>query len=315
MDRWPLWNHISHKPERTINSLKQTRVYDFRSGNSVPRCTTSQPFCVSAGLTGKSQEYKRDIVCEDKGTEIKKERESKKEKLNWDYDLGRYWKELLRWPADSPAEEWGYADQGGHEPHGGYHEGRASWCPFLKAEMVALQRAMRRVKKDKDGLVNVFSDSRLALEVLMGPKTYYSLAHEARRDISDIVAEADYDKFPLSYAKKVIRTVSLEEWQERYAEESTGEITKCFFPRVELAYRVIRRMEMTSQMTQTLTGHGGFTQYLRKFKLKESPYCACNPAKSWTCCTLSRNVQCSCGIEWCWSQKLALLSAGGISIG
>ncbi|GBP15051.1 hypothetical protein EVAR_6691_1 [Eumeta japonica] len=167
------------------------------------------------------------------------------------------------------------------------------FCTVFQAEMVALQRAIRRVKKSKDGLVNVFSDSRSALEVLTGPKTYHPLAHEARRDISEIVAKgravrlfwvkahagiagneradelarraaltkktaADYDKFPLSYAKKVIRAANLEEWQQRYAEGNTGEITKCFFPRVEQAYRVLRKIEMTSQMAQTLTGHGGF---------------------------------------------------------
>ncbi|GBP47017.1 Retrovirus-related Pol polyprotein from type-1 retrotransposable element R1 [Eumeta japonica] len=179
--------------------------------------------------------------------------------------------------------------------------------------MVALQRAIRRVKNGKDGLVNIFSDS--------GPpwrywpaKTYHPLAHEARRDISEIVAEgravrlfwvrahagiagneradeltrraaltkktaADYDRFPLSYAKRVIRAASLEEWQERYAEGGTGEITKCFFPRVEQAYRVLRKTEMTSHLAQTLTGHGGFSQYLHRFKLKNSPYCACDPAK------------------------------------
>ncbi|GBP62395.1 hypothetical protein EVAR_3097_1 [Eumeta japonica] len=45
------------------------------------------------------------------------------------------------------------------------------------------------VKNGKDGLVNIFSDSRSSLEVLAGPKTYHPLAHEARRDISEIVAE------------------------------------------------------------------------------------------------------------------------------
>ncbi|GBP14733.1 hypothetical protein EVAR_9635_1 [Eumeta japonica] len=157
-----------------------------------------------------------------------------------------------------------------------------SFCTVFQAEMVALERAIQRVKNGKDTLVNVFSESRSALEVLTGP-----LAREARRDISDIVAHAaltkktaaDYDKFPLSYAKKVIRAASMEEWQERYAEESTGEITKCFFPRVKQAYRVLRKIEMTSQIVQTLTEYGGFAQYPHRFKLKDSTYYACDPAK------------------------------------
>ncbi|GBP91972.1 Putative 115 kDa protein in type-1 retrotransposable element R1DM [Eumeta japonica] len=87
----------------------------------------------------------------------------------------------------------------------------------------------------------------------------------------------EYDRFPLSYAKKVIRAASLKEWQQRYAEESTDEITKCFFTRVEQAYRILRDIDMTSQVAQTLTGHGGFAQYL--FRLRDSPYYACDPVK------------------------------------
>ncbi|GBP26665.1 hypothetical protein EVAR_23435_1 [Eumeta japonica] len=131
------------------------------------------------------------------------------------------------------------------------------FCTVFQEEMVALQRAIQRVKKDKEGLVNIFSDSKSSLEVLTGPKIYYPLAHEARRDISEIFAEAralhlfwvrahagiagnehadelarraaltkktaaDYDRFPLSHAKNVIRAASLEEWLQRYAEGSTG---------------------------------------------------------------------------------------------
>ncbi|GBP77958.1 hypothetical protein EVAR_83206_1 [Eumeta japonica] len=133
------------------------------------------------------------------------------------------------------------------------------------------------------------------LEVLTGPKTYHPLTHEPRRDISEIVAEgravrlfwvkgrartagneradelarraaftrmtaAEYDRFPLSHAKKVIRAAILEEWQQRYAEGSTGENTKCFSPWMEQAYQVLGKIKMTSQVVQTLTGHGGFAQ-------------------------------------------------------
>ncbi|GBP33599.1 hypothetical protein EVAR_32097_1 [Eumeta japonica] len=140
-----------------------------------------------------------------------------------------------------------------------------SFCTVFQVEMFELQRAIRRVKKGKNRLVNVFSDSKSSLQMLTGPKTYNPLAHAARQDIRDIVAEgrevhlfwvrahpgtagnqradelarnaalkrkaaADYYSFPLTYAKKAIRAASLDEWQQRYAEGGTGEINKCFFP-------------------------------------------------------------------------------------
>ncbi|GBP47702.1 hypothetical protein EVAR_14232_1 [Eumeta japonica] len=90
---------------------------------------------------------------------------------------------------------------------------------------------------------------------------------------------ADYDWFPLSHAKKMIRAASLEELQNRYAEGSTGEIIKCFFPQVEEAYRILRKIEMTSQMAQTLMSHDEFVQYLYRFNLQDSPHWACDLVK------------------------------------
>ncbi|GBP87869.1 hypothetical protein EVAR_61623_1 [Eumeta japonica] len=135
-----------------------------------------------------------------------------------------------------------------------WREGEETWYSTLRhdpfstvfqVEMVALLRAIRRVEKSKDRLVNLFSYYRLALEVLIGLRTYHPLAHEARRNISEIIAEdravrlfwvrahagiahnelveelasrvalsktvVYYDKFPLSYAKKGIRVASLKE--------------------------------------------------------------------------------------------------------
>ncbi|GBP89157.1 hypothetical protein EVAR_70199_1 [Eumeta japonica] len=110
--------------------------------------------------------------------------------------------------------------------------------------MVALQRTILKVKKDKDRLVNIFSSSRSSLEILSGSKTYHLLAHKARHYISKTVKEGravclfwviaharmegnertdeiarrtvlkkktatDYDNLLLSYAKNVIRKAGL----------------------------------------------------------------------------------------------------------
>ncbi|GBP23736.1 hypothetical protein EVAR_13692_1 [Eumeta japonica] len=118
-----------------------------------------------------------------------------------------------------------------------------SFCTAFQAEMIALQRTIRRVKNGKDKLVNIFRNSRSSLEVLTGPKTYRPLAREAKRDIFEIVVEgrtvrlfwvrahaetasneradelakqaaltkktaADYDRFPLSHVNKVISAAS-----------------------------------------------------------------------------------------------------------
>ncbi|GBP03294.1 hypothetical protein EVAR_2698_1 [Eumeta japonica] len=146
-----------------------------------------------------------------------------------------------------------------------------TFCTVFQAEMVTLQRAIRRVKNGKDGLVNIFSDSRSSLERTYRRARQAGRPHEENgsgpRSVSAIAHE------------NVVRAASLEEWQQLYAEASAGEITKCFFPRVEQAYSIIRKIEMTSQVAQTLTGYGGFVNYLYRFKLRDSPHCACDPTE------------------------------------
>ncbi|GBP08428.1 hypothetical protein EVAR_77131_1 [Eumeta japonica] len=79
-----------------------------------------------------------------------------------------------------------------------WRDGKETWyttlrldvfCIVFQAEMVVLQRVIRRVRNGKGGLVDIFSDFRSFLEVLIGPKIYHLLADEARREISEIVSE------------------------------------------------------------------------------------------------------------------------------
>ncbi|GBP98225.1 Putative 115 kDa protein in type-1 retrotransposable element R1DM [Eumeta japonica] len=157
------------------------------------------------------------------------------------------------------------------------------FCTDFQAEMVALQRAIRRVKNGRTGW-STFS-------VTPGPpwrywpaKTYHPLAHEARRDISEIVAEG--------------RAVRLF-WVRAHAGIAGNEGRAPPSPRrrqrTMTGFRCRTRKEMTSHLAQTLTGHGGFSQYLHRFKLKDSPYCACDPAKIQDVLHVLEECQCFCG--------------------
>ncbi|CAK1602629.1 unnamed protein product [Parnassius mnemosyne] len=76
--------------------------------------------------------------------------------------------------------------------------------------------------------------------------------------------------------QRSIRMATLDKWNQRYQTGETGKITKLFFPDAKVAYRIIRKFEASSETTQVMTGHGGFSEYLHRFKCKENPSCICD---------------------------------------
>ncbi|GBP20116.1 hypothetical protein EVAR_5546_1 [Eumeta japonica] len=146
--------------------------------------------------------------------------------------------------------------------------GEAFVTNFTAAELRALYcRAIRTVKKGKDGLVNIVSDSRSSLEVLTGSRTYHPLAHEARHDISEIVAEG-----------RVVRLF----WVRAHAGIASKERADEFARRAALTKKTAAdyyRFPL-SYAKKTLTGHGGFARYLYRFRLRHLPQCVCDPAKT-----------------------------------
>ncbi|GBP71125.1 hypothetical protein EVAR_37219_1 [Eumeta japonica] len=101
-----------------------------------------------------------------------------------------------------------------------------SFCVVFQAEMFALHRALWRVKKARQDNRDIVAEGR---EV----RLFWMRAHAdtAGNEHADELANnvilkrktaADYDRFPLLYAKKAIRAASLDQWQQRYAEGSTG---------------------------------------------------------------------------------------------
>ncbi|XP_037302816.1 uncharacterized protein LOC119193328 [Manduca sexta] len=100
------------------------------------------------------------------------------------------------------------------------------------------------------------------------------LAKEAAQHLK---TRAHYDKCPVSFVKRQIRKDSIDEWSRRYADGETASVTKLFFPDAVEAHRVVRRIALDATLTQVFTGHGGFSEYLHRFKCKGSPACQCDP--------------------------------------
>lgn len=189
----------------------------------------------------------------------------------------------------------------------------SAYCTVYQAELLAICKATGGILKGREKSYGLYSDSMAALETVANHSSLHPLAVESRenlrkaltqgKDVSlfwvkahagllgneradDLAKEAaltskrkpDYDKCPVSYAKRVIRNRSIMIWDDRYTRGETASVTKLFFPSAGDAYRLVRKIKPIGYLTQILTGHGGFAQYLHRFKCRENPSCACDPA-------------------------------------
>ncbi|CAK1588833.1 unnamed protein product [Parnassius mnemosyne] len=186
------------------------------------------------------------------------------------------------------------------------------FCTVYQAELLAIFEATNYALRDSAMYCNIYSDSRSALQTVVQNVTFHPLAANIRKNISKIQKQGklikllwvkahaglegneradelakeaalklkrkpNYDKCPISFVKRQIRLDSLDEWNRRYIEGETASVTKIYFPNAISAYPIIRKLNMDPLMVQMMTGHGGFSEYLHRFKCKESPSCACDP--------------------------------------
>ncbi|KAL0830238.1 hypothetical protein ABMA28_002449 [Loxostege sticticalis] len=189
----------------------------------------------------------------------------------------------------------------------------SAYCTVYQAELLAICKATGGILKGRERSYGLYSDSMAALETVANHSSLHPLAVESRehlrkaltqgKDVSlywikahaglqgneradELAKEAalaskrkpDYDRCPVSYAKKSIRNRSIVKWSERYRVGETASVTKLFFPDAGDAYRLIRKIRPAGLLTQILTGHGGFSQYLHRFKCGENPSCDCDPS-------------------------------------
>ncbi|XP_026325745.1 uncharacterized protein LOC113234606 [Hyposmocoma kahamanoa] len=154
-----------------------------------------------------------------------------------------------------------------------------SYCTVFQAEMLALLKATELALKETETVVNIFSDSRSALELLGDSGSFNPLAHEIKNKITELrdrnmelrlfrvrahigvegneradslAKEAtlykksapDYERCPLSIIKRQIRQETKKQWGKRYASSETATVTKLFLPETDDAYQMLKKLKL-----------------------------------------------------------------------
>lgn len=186
-----------------------------------------------------------------------------------------------------------------------------NYCTVYQAELLAIYKATTVILGHNASTFGIYSDSMAALQTIQNLKCFHPLAVRIRENLKtmslqnkvvklfwikahaglvgneradELAKEAaikskkkpEYDLCPISFVKRCVRMETLDEWNRRYVTGETGSITKLFFPNAVTAHRIVKKMEASSITTQIMTGHGGFSEYLHRFKCKENPSCICD---------------------------------------
>ena len=99
----------------------------------------------------------------------------------------------------------------------------------------------------------------------------YQLATAAARGKDKTIS---CSRIPTSTLYRELEEETKLEWQKNWEESSQAAQTKQFFPSISV--RLKSKINVTSNFTAMVTGHGKPRAYLHRFKLLESATCPCN---------------------------------------
>jgi len=164
-----------------------------------------------------------------------------------------------------------------------------------------------------DKTVQIYTDSRIALESLKTRKSHKHLIEKIRRKVIELerqnwkiefnwikaqaghqgneltdelakealakeaakisVIKVCYDRIPKSAVKSELSENSETIWQIEWDHTTKGVTTKLYFPKV--ADRLKLKISVTPNLTMLVTGHGNIKSYLYKYKIIDSPMFPC----------------------------------------
>ncbi|XP_037300571.1 uncharacterized protein LOC119190985 [Manduca sexta] len=87
----------------------------------------------------------------------------------------------------------------------------------------------------------------------------------------------EYNYFPISFVKYIIRNQSIQESNIAYTTERQGQHTRNVLLNKDAIQKLRQAIEIDFAWTQILTGHGYCLQYLHRFKISATDKCPCNP--------------------------------------
>ncbi|GBN85860.1 hypothetical protein AVEN_233279-2 [Araneus ventricosus] len=176
-------------------------------------------------------------------------------------------------------------------------------CTVYQAELFGLQLAAEYcLTLSATQRVNIFSDSRSALQSLADPTNLHPLVGKVRRllqkarsergvhlhwvkahvgylgnELADGEAKAAADEpavteklpIPISRMKSALKALTIREWQKRWDMTYKGRLTFKFLPKVSA------KCLFWGMVNEVLSGHGRFPFYFYKYGLGSDDLCAC----------------------------------------
>ena len=79
---------------------------------------------------------------------------------------------------------------------------------------------------------------------------------------------------PISLTKKILIKEMNEDWQKEWFTSNNGQWTAQIFPTIKTRKRA-GQLDLHFVVTQFLSGHSKFGQYLHRMGCRRDPYCRC----------------------------------------
>ncbi len=184
-------------------------------------------------------------------------------------------------------------------------------CSVFQAELYAIDKALEWAKSHLNTDLTLYTDSLSSIHAIENTSNNHQLvvsihahlnylsqtfnvrlawikAHAgihgneeadiAAKEATKLKKRIEYNNFPLSHAKYLIRQESQEEWAREYASAIQGSGTRHWLPTLDTVRSFSNAIENSFELTQVMTGHGFHKQYLNRFKICNNATCPCDNA-------------------------------------